>query len=253
MLMYNASAAVQVETEWSPHQWTYTGNSAEASAKLVETVDYIVAKVKSKMKHKGPHKVTMAISDTDNFRKTVYTPYKSKRKPKPVCYLGVKRFVLENYECSYLPTLEGDDVLGIMAGLLSYCVIVSGDKDLKTIAGTHYNHQKAELYTVTPEEADKYFLMQCLAGDVTDGYPGVPGFGKVTALKFLDKHGCTWETVVKVYESKGLTEEDAIVQARCARILRSTDYDIENRQVILWTPKASSVCLGNQQKSTKEE
>jgi len=239
MLMYNASAAVQVETEWEPHQWTYTGNSAEASQKLVKEVDSIVAKVKSKMKHKGPHKVIMAISDTANFRKTVYHPYKSARKPKPVCYLGVKRFVLENYECKCLPTLEGDDVLGIMAGLLSHFVVVSGDKDLKTIPGTHYNHQKAELYIVTPEEADKYFLMQTLAGDKTDGYPGLAGFGKVTAMKVLDED-CSWDAVVRQYVKKGLTEEDALVQARCARILRSTDYDIENKRVILWCPKASS-------------
>lgn len=233
--MYNASAAVQVETEWSPDQWQYTGDSAEASQKLVKEVDSIVTKVKSKMKHKGSHKVIMAISDTMNFRKTVYTPYKSKRKPKPVCYLGVKRFVIENYECKCLPTLEGDDILGILAGILSYSVVVSGDKDMKTIAGTHYNHQKAELYTVTPEEADKYFLMQTLAGDKTDGYPGLAGFGKVTAMKVLDED-CSWEAVVAQYVKKGLTEEDALVQARCARILRNTDYDLESRQVILWTP-----------------
>lgn len=236
MLMYNASAAVQVETEWEPHQWTYTGDDLEASRKLVKEVDSIVSKVKSKMKHKGPHKVIMAISDTVNFRKSVYSEYKSKRKPKPVCYLGVKRFVHENYECKCLPTLEGDDVLSIISGILSYSVIVSGDKDMNTTPGYLYNHMKDELTFVTPEEADKFFLMQCIAGDSTDGFPGVPGFGKVTALKFLDKYGCTWETVVKAYESKGLTEEDAIVQARCARILRSIDYDIENKQVILWNP-----------------
>lgn len=236
MIMYNASAAVQQETEWSPDQWTYTGDSAEASRKLVKEVDSIVTKVKQKMKHKGPHKVIMAISDTVNFRKSVYPQYKSARKPKPVCYLGVKRFVLENYECKLLPTCEGDDVLSVLSGILKFSVTVSGDKDLNTSSGYLYNHMKDELTFVTPEEADKFFLMQCLSGDITDGYPGLKGFGKVTALKLLDKEGCTWDTVKQAYESKGLTEEDALTQARCARILRSTDYDLENKKVILWNP-----------------
>lgn len=235
MLMYNCSSAVQVETEWEEDQWTYQGDAAEASRKLTKDVDSIVSKVLHKMKHKGPHKVIMVISDTTNFRKSIYPLYKSKRKPKPVCYLGVKRFVQKNYECKCLPTLEGDDVLGILSGILQYSVVVSGDKDLKTIVGTHYNHQKDELYTVTQEEADKYFLMQTLAGDSTDGYPGCPSYGKVTALKDLDKD-CSWNTVVKAYKKRGLTEEDALVQARCARILRSTDYDLEKREVILWNP-----------------
>ena len=34
-----------------------------------------------------------------------------------------------------------------------------------------------EMLSVTEQEADKNFLMQCLTGDSTDGYPGVPGIG----------------------------------------------------------------------------
>ena len=29
-----------------------------------------------------------------------------------------------------------------------------------------------------------------LVGDTADGYPGIPGIGKVTAARLVDQHGC---------------------------------------------------------------
>jgi len=45
---------------------------------------------------------------------------------------------------------------------------------------------------------------------------------------------------VKAYTKAGLDEDDAIVQARCARILRSEDWDTETKRIKLWTPKGTS-------------
>lgn len=42
------------------------------------------------------------------------------------------------------------------------------------------------------------------------------------------------------YEFRCITEEDALVQARCARILHADDWDFEKSEVILWTPGATS-------------
>jgi DNA polymerase-1 len=42
--------------------------------------------------------------------------------------------------------------------------------------------------------------------------------------------------VVAAFESKGLTEEDALVQARVARICRASDYDFKTKEVKLWNP-----------------
>ena len=47
-----------------------------------------------------------------------------------------------------------------------------------------------------------------------------------------DAHPDPWARVVAAFES-GLTEEDALVQARL-RILRVDDYDFEEAQPILW-------------------
>jgi DNA polymerase-1 len=47
----------------------------------------------------------------------------------------------------------------------------------------------------------------------------------------------TWETVVKAFEKAGQTEEDALVQARLARILRASDYNFEFGQPNMWSPE----------------
>lgn len=58
------------------------------------------------------------------------------------------------------------------------------------------------------------------------------GFTKVALLQKKP----VWERIVRTYEAKGLTEEDALVQARCAFILRHGHY--EDDRVIHWTPPA---------------
>jgi hypothetical protein len=44
-------------------------------------------------------------------------------------------------------------------------------------------------------------------------------------------------SVKNAYDKAGLTEEDALVQARVAYILRKSDYDRKTQTVKLWRPK----------------
>lgn len=76
--------------------------------------------------------------------------------------------------------------------------------------------------------------MQTMIGDTADNYKGCPGIGIKTAEKLFNKYGATWDTVVKSFKNAGCTEEDALVQARVARILR--DEDFKDGKVKLWTP-----------------
>ena len=71
-------------------------------------------------------------------------------------------------------------------------------------------------------------------GDATDGYQGLKGVGPKTAVKLLDKHGWDWGAVVKIYESKGMTEADALLTARLAYILRKDNF--KDGKIILWKP-----------------
>ena len=134
-----------------------------------------------------------------------------------------------------MPTLEADDAMGIYATSNDDCIIVSPDKDMKQIPGILYN--LTETFTITEQEGWEWFLIQTLAGDSTDGYSGAPGFGIKTSAKFFADNGYTWNSVVKAFKQKGLTEEDALRNARLAKILTSKDYD---KEPILFSPTISS-------------
>ena len=116
------------------------------------------------------------------------------------------------------------------------------DKDMRTVPGLHFRMCRAgeEVVEVSEEEADHTHLMQTLTGDRTDGYPGCPGVGPVSAARILSAEfapGETpWDAVVAAYEKKGLTEADALMNARVARICRVADYDFKKKEVILWNP-----------------
>jgi len=120
-------------------------------------------------------------------------------------------------------------------------IIVSEDKDMQTIPGYVYNPAKdtAERL-ITEEMADYFFFMQTLMGDTTDGYKGCPGIGEVSAAKVLDKAIADgvplWTAVTEQFIKKGLDVDEALVQARMARILRAEDYNIKTHEVKLWEP-----------------
>ena len=104
---------------------------------------------------------------------------------------------------------------------------------MKSIAGAM--SIGGNLLIITEKEADYWHFFQTLTGDTIDGYSGCPGIGAVNAKRILDEDP-SWESVVKTFNKKGFTEEDALVQARCARILRASDYNFDTEEVILWTP-----------------
>ena len=157
-----------------------------------------------------------------------------------------QEYAHERYKAFERPDLEGDDVLGILATspviVKGEKVIVSLDKDLKTIPGLICDmREPITIQEITEEEADYNHMYQTLVGDTADGYPGCPGIGPVSATKLLADvprtYADMWPAVVKAYEKKGLSEEVALVQAQIARICRRDDYDFKKKEVILWTPK----------------
>jgi len=191
--------------------------------------------------------VVVALTDYDNpnFRKAIFPSYKCRRGKKPKLLPDMRQFLADTFKSYIRPTLEADDVLGILATTNRFIkgekIIVSIDKDLATIPGYLYNpdHEKRGVIKVSKRDAFTYFMSQVITGDKTDDYPGCPGAGPVAADNALAEAATPrgmWKAVVEVYENKGLTEEDAIVQARCARILHSTDYDFKAKRPILWTP-----------------
>jgi DNA polymerase I len=182
--------------------------------------------------------LVLFFSDSVNFRKSLYPDYKGHRnRKKPAGYKRVVNALKEKYEVIVMPTLEADDALGIYATQYPDCIIVSPDKDMRQIPGQLYDLK--ETVTITKEQGRRWHWIQTLAGDQTDGYAGVPGYGVKTAAKLFDERGYTWETIVEAFESKGLTKEDALLNARLAKILQCEDYDFQGSKPLSWFPAPS--------------
>ena len=112
---------------------------------------------------------------------------------------------------------------------------------MKQIIGKQWMLHRADegFIEVTPEEADRWFYMQTLTGDATDGYSGCPGGGPKKAEAILEAAGENpWPAIVAAYEKAGLSEEAALQQARVARILRASDYNFKKKEPILWKPQS---------------
>lgn len=180
-----------------------------------------------------------------NWRTEVLPSYKFSREGKlrPLGHDHLLDWVFEEYPCRRHKSLEGDDVLGLLSTGPLYSdyrnIIVSIDKDMKTIPGWLYNPMKQTMVDISLEEADHFHLTQTLTGDSTDGYKGCPGVGPVGAEKVLGMvrpAGRPWVAVVEAYEKANLTEADALAQARVAHILRHGEYDFGTHEVKLWEP-----------------
>ena len=219
------------------YQW-----DEELASKVIDqdrAIDDLEVFIRDLKKELKAEETIFCFSTAPNWRYDVYPSYKSNRKKeKPSLFYQLKDHVLTNYQCKVKPSLEADDVIGIMATLKpGKYIIASIDKDLNQIPGKHFNWRTGEMTNVSLEEADRFFYRQVLTGDPTDGYPGCPGIGPKTADRILDDAGENpWPVIVKTYEAKGLTEEDALVQARVARILRKTEYDFKAKKPKLWVP-----------------
>lgn len=243
MILFRACASCEKEICWGDDLWTLHTEASEVKNKVDEMVVSYCDAVVRKLKYEGAYSIVMCLSDSDNFRKGILSSYKLNRqgKRKPLAYSAVSDWMKDNYTCVFESGLEADDCLGIIATKYEgECVIVSGDKDFRSIPGRFYNFLADEYKEISREEADYFHLFQTLVGDTADNYKGCPGVGAVKAKKLLDED-CSWATVVKAFEKAGLSEEEAIVQARVARILRVEDYDEENNRVRLWTPISYSL------------
>ena len=231
-IVYKACAGAEEDIDWGDDVITVVSRFSEA----LKNVERDLTKIKNEFMWDTPELI-LFFSDSKNFRKKIYPEYKGHRNRKKPCgYRKVITQLAERYEVIKLPELEADDAMGIYATAHEGNIICSPDKDMRQIPGKLFDMK--ELTTIDPIEGAKWHLIQTMAGDQTDGYSGVPGIGIKRAVALFEEDGYTWQTVVKAFEAKDLTEEDALMNARLARILTCTDYDPIQHTVIPWTPAA---------------
>ena len=231
-IVYKGCAGAEDEIDWGDDVITVVSRFSEA----LKNVDRDLIKIRNEFMWDTPELV-LFFSDSKNFRKKIYPDYKGHRNRKKPC--GYKRVINElskQYQVIRLPELEADDAMGIYATANEGNIICSPDKDMRQIPGRLFDMK--ELVTVDPIDGAKWHLIQTLAGDQTDGYSGVPGYGVKRAVALFEEEGYSWQTVVNAFAEKGLSEEDALMNARLARILTCNDYDPIQKTVIPWTPSS---------------
>ena len=182
--------------------------------------------------------VILYFSSPKNFRKEISADYKGHRnRRKPLGYKRLVNHCIDNYRTVLRDNLEADDSLGIDHTQFpdQDAIIVSPDKDMRQIPGVLWN-MSDDVEEITKEDGDRWHLMQTLAGDPTDGYPGCPGIGLKRAADLLDKSDNPWKAVCQAFKDKGLSEDIALMNARLAKILQHEDFDHDRQEPILWTP-----------------
>lgn len=233
VIAYQASSAVQKDIDWGDGLWTCHAYLEDAIDQVYENLGAILEGLlqETTVEYSIDDMEFFFSDPSDNFRKHYYPDYKSGRKAsrKPTCYRALVKWMQENLKGAkqHVKYLEADDCIGIEASRKPKdAIIVSIDKDFKTIPNTYfYDFGRGEFRFIDKEEAYYWFYYQCLLGDATDGYKGCPSYGQVKAKRLLDATlPCNrLEAVVKAYESQGLTKDDLQVQATMAHILHYDD------------------------------
>lgn len=238
---FRYAAAAEEGFDWGDGQFTLTADANTAFANMKADIEHKLVQLKA-------DRLIVCLSD-DHYswrKERVYPLYKSKRTDrKPMALAALKRMMRDEFEVKDKPTLEADDVMGIIAtNPLIYGeyekVIVSRDKDMKTIPGVVAMIKADDTIEETfidEASADYAHMVQTMTGDVVDGYPGCKSIGPVKAAKIATEG---WDAIRAAFLKAGHDEDHFLAMARCARILRSTDFNYRTQEPILWTPPQSS-------------
>lgn len=235
IIAFKAAAATEQPINWGDGIWTLHGYEQDV-------IDHAMSYMQGVADKLDTQDVLLFLTGANNWRKDILPSYKSNRKDtrKPLMLPFIRQFMVDNLDATIVDTLEADDLLGIEATSTDDCIIVSEDKDLKTIPAMVYNPQKDdEPVRISEFTAAWNHMFQTLTGDSTDGYSGCPKVGPVAAKKILqdiDQVEDLWPTVVAAFKKQNLSEEVALQQAQVARICHASDFDKETGKVIPWTP-----------------
>jgi len=236
ILAFQAASATETPVKWDDDLWTLHASEADGQRHIKDAMVSI-------QKATGCTAMRVFLTGKKNYRTDILESYKGNRKDtrKPMTLKPLKDWLIAEYDAVLEEPYEADDLIGIAATTDTDTIIVSEDKDFLCVPCKLYNprHKDRGVVTVTLAAADHYFYSQVLTGDTADNYKGCPQVGPVKAEKILDKaEGDYWPAVVEAFEKAGLGVDDALVQARCARILRTEDLTPNESEPPLWNPPA---------------
>lgn len=240
VINYRVTIAGEEAVDWGNDIWTLHSDSREAISRVIDCIEGL----KETFEVKSDDDVIIAASCPDrnlNWRLSFLPDYKYNRKSKrkPLSYSDVMSYLKAHYTFLVIPTMEADDVLGILATHpnIPRGIMCSNDKDMNTIPGRYYNIVTEETVFNAVEDADRHHAYQALVGDAVDGYKGCPRIGKATAPKILSGvHGSElWIKVREAFRKAHCEGNQFLESAMVSRILRYGDYDFKAGEV-RWRP-----------------
>jgi len=183
-----------------------------------------------------------------SFRDELFKEYKAHRPPMPDDLRSQVEPLLAAVQALGLPLLrvprvEADDVIGTLARRAADAgervLISTGDKDMAQLVGPHItlvNTMSGSVYDrdavkakfdVWPEQIVDYLA---LAGDSSDGIPGIDKVGPKTAAKWLGTYHTLDELVARAAEVPGKTGENlraGLATLELSRKLATIHCDLE--------------------------
>lgn len=241
IVAYKVASISEVDFDWDNDGDTVY---ATDDAKAIREAEIYMRQIADKL---DADRVIVCLSDDVNWRKELWSGYKGNRTNlrKPELLQYVKKHLAAEWPSYQRPRLEADDIMGILATHLRLVpgekIIVSEDKDLRTVPARVYNPRYPErgIQEISELDADRLHMWQTMVGDPVDGYLGCRGIGEKSEyaqeILFADRENL-WDIVLEAYASKGRTEADALLQARMAHILRAPDFNFKTKKVRLWNP-----------------
>jgi hypothetical protein len=180
--------------------------SIKENLNVEKTFDEIYEEVKD---NTACDQYSLHISGGGNFRKEIqqdFLKYKGKRREKPENYVTCRNYVIKKYKPTMVKNYEADDTASIEAfkyiknGQLY--MLITLDKDWKTIGGLFYNLLYNNLSAISKNEGIEFFHQQLLTGDAVDNIPGIEGIGPVKAKNILKNKSLNeqFESIIRAYK-----------------------------------------------------
>ena len=265
VIVYRSIFPATTKVVWEPGDEEMEMNNWPAAKEIA--LDLVDQWTKAAKKKRALLVFSDRTKEMASFRHLIHPLYKKNRVgEKPPMHNDLHDWLSEQFKSTYIKDLEGDDTMGLMATNDPKYTMVSIDKDMLTVPARLVNPDWKD---PTPRkiglrEADYNWMYQTICGDTVDNFKGAPGAGPKRAAEalsgptnvgalFTAAEQVFWDQSTKksavkmVHRGDDLDDygipyvthplEEFLMNARCARILRTGDYRQDEHKVKLWHPQ----------------
>jgi len=178
-------------------------SEGESEDDLKSTVDNFLYTI---VECTGVNEMKLFLTPKTNFRYklAITKPYKGNRKDgyRPEHLTTAKEYMKERYGAMIIEGYEADDCIASMMTKYEGAAHAGIDKDIKQIAGWHFDFVKHTWHYTDEDESALRIYRQVCQGDTTDNIPGLKGVGEKKAARFVTEPDRAREQALAAYKAK---------------------------------------------------